>query len=65
MNTINENVKTLHKYIADVGGEMDVNFDGNEVEIYWENLRVKVEPSEFKSAVDAIKTLIKLEAYFG
>lgn len=65
MKIINENAKTIQSYLADIDAEIEVNFTGDEIEIYWENLRVKVKPAEFKTALDSIEQLVKLEAYFG
>lgn len=63
--SINKSVKEIQSYLADFKAEINIDLDGNEAEIYWENLRVKVNSSEFEPAMEAIKTLIKLEAYFA
>lgn len=45
--------------------DLEINIAEDLVEIYWQNLRVKCAPKDFPKAVAAIKSLIKLEAYFG
>ena len=64
MGEINANVKAIHQYLAEIDAEIEVTFDMGGIVIYWENLRVKVSPSDFKKAIDPIKKLVNLQAYF-
>jgi hypothetical protein len=47
-----------------VGEELDVNFDANEITIYWENLRLDVQPKDLGKALKVIKDAKALGAWF-
>lgn len=44
---------------------MEICFDTDGPEIYWENLRVACDPKDLPKALKAIRTLKDLGAYFG
>ncbi len=44
---------------------LEVNFDANEITIYWENLRLDVQPEDLGKALKVIKDAKALGARFG
>jgi hypothetical protein len=44
--------------------ELEVNFDANEITIYWENLRLDVQPKDLGKALKVIKDAKALGARF-
>jgi len=47
-----------------VDEELEVNFDANEITIYWENLRIDVQPKDLVKALKVIKDAKALGARF-
>lgn len=47
-----------------VDGELEVTFDANEITIYWENLRLDVQPEDLGKALKVIKNAKALGARF-
>lgn len=44
--------------------ELEVNFDANEITIYWKNLRIDVQPKDLGKALKVIKDAKALGARF-
>ena len=45
--------------------DLEINLNGGVADIYWQNLRLTLEPMELQQGLAAIKKLHKLGATFG
>jgi hypothetical protein len=50
--------------IKKIDADIEITFDKNEITIYWENLRVDCDEKTISKALQSIKNLITLNAYF-
>ena len=60
----NEAAKIVFEACKKVGDDLDVTFDANEITIYWENMRLDVQPKELSKALKVIKDAKALGARF-
>jgi len=44
---------------------VEISIDNEQIEIYWENIRVPCQPNDFGKAMKALVMLKKMGAYFG
>ena len=57
-------VNEVFKRCNEVGDDIQVTFDNDEVTIYWENLRLVAHPNELGKALKLIADAKSLGAYF-
>jgi len=64
--TKNENAaKTIFTKCAEFEHKIEITFDRDEITLYWQNVRIDCEPDKFEEALDALRRLESLGAYFG
>jgi hypothetical protein len=60
---LKEAATEINKACEGIDG-IEVNLDGESVDIYWHNLRLFVGPKDFPKAISTIKALVSLDATF-
>jgi len=62
--SIKDAAKEVFEACRAVDEELEVTFDANEITIYWENLRLDVQPEDLGKALKVIKDAKSLGARF-
>ncbi len=62
--SLKDAAKEVFEACRAVDEELEVNFDSEEITIYWENLRLDVQPEDLGKALKVIKDAKALGARF-
>lgn len=62
--SVNISAQEIFDACRSVGDDVEVNFDANEITIFWENFRLDVQPKDLGKALKVIKDAKALGARF-
>lgn len=62
--TLKEAAEKLHTQCKEIDDHIEVTFTSEHITIYWQMLRMDVQPKDFDKALRVIKDANALEAYF-